>query len=210
MNAKLTLKAYPNRVFEGVVAFIDPVLDPRTRTVKVRLEFPNESGELKPEMFGEVVLEGPSREGLRIPEDAVIHSGTKNVVFIALGAGKFAPRAVEVGTSDGSSVEVVNGLSEGEKVVVRANFLVDSESRLRASLASLTDSTGDRAPAKVPSKSIAPKEKHEAHSMSAPPSAAPEKQTGPMFACPMHPEVTDTKRSRCPKCGMYLEPVERK
>jgi Cu(I)/Ag(I) efflux system membrane fusion protein len=138
MPATLTLKAYPNRTFKGRVAFIDPLLDPKTRTVTVRLEFPNPTGELKPEMFGEVVLRGATREGLHVPTDAVVDSGTQNVVFVAVGDGKFQPRAVELGDSDGKNVEVVSGLTEGERVVTRANFLVDSESRLRASLAAMS------------------------------------------------------------------------
>lgn len=135
LEATLELKAFPNREFHGKVVFIDPVLDPKTRTVKVRLSFPNPAGELKPEMFGEVVLRAAPREGLRIPADAVIDSGTEQIVFVALGEGKFQPRKVKLGATDRAHVEVVDGLGEGEEVVTRANFLVDSESRLRASLA---------------------------------------------------------------------------
>ena len=139
MAATLTLKAYPNQTFKGRVVFIDPLLDPKTRTVAVRLEFPNAGGELKPEMFGEVVLHGATREGLRVPTDAVVDSGTQSVVFVALGDGKFQPRPVQLGDSDGKHVEVVSGLTDGEQVVTRANFLVDSESRLRASLAAIAN-----------------------------------------------------------------------
>jgi len=138
MPATLSLKAYPNRTFKGRVAFIAPELDPKTRTVAVRLEFPNPTGELKPEMFGEVVLQASPRKGLRIPTDAVIDSGTKNVVFVAVGDGKFQPREVELGDSAGDHVEVVKGLSPGDRVVIRANFLIDSESRLKASLAAMS------------------------------------------------------------------------
>jgi len=146
MTATLSLKAFPNRTFTGRVAFIDPFLDPKTRTAKVRVEFPNSTGELKPEMFGEVVFQGRSRDGVRIPADAVIHSGTKSVVFVALGDGKFRPREVKLGETGSDYVEVVSGLEKGDGVVTRANFLVDSESRLRASLAALS-SPGSAAPA---------------------------------------------------------------
>jgi Cu(I)/Ag(I) efflux system membrane fusion protein len=138
MPATVTLKAFPNRSFKGRVAFIDPLLDPKTRTAKVRIEVPNPTGELRPEMFGEVVLQGQGREGVRIPSDAVIHSGTKDVVFVALGGGKFQPREVELGERNPEFVEVVSGVGEGDGVVTRANFLIDSESRLRASLAALS------------------------------------------------------------------------
>jgi Cu(I)/Ag(I) efflux system membrane fusion protein len=134
MAATLSLQAFPNRTFAGRVAFIDPVLDPKTRTAKVRIAFPNPRGELRPEMFGEVTLRAQAREGLRIPADAVIDSGTGKVVFVSLGEGKFQPREVKLGTSDGDHVEVLSGLQKDEQVVVRANFLVDSESRLKASL----------------------------------------------------------------------------
>jgi Cu(I)/Ag(I) efflux system membrane fusion protein len=137
MPATLTLKAFPNRAFQGRVAFIDPMLDPRSRTAKVRVEVPNPAGDLRPEMFGEVVLRGETRTGLRIPADAVIHSGTRSVVFVALPDGKFQPREVRLGQGDAQFVEVVSGLEVGDGVVTRANFLVDSESRLRASLAAL-------------------------------------------------------------------------
>jgi Cu(I)/Ag(I) efflux system membrane fusion protein len=147
MPASLTLKAFPNRTFQGRVAFIDPILDPKTRTAKVRVEVPNPSGEIRPEMFGEVVLRGTARTGLRIPADAVIHSGTQTVVFVALPNGKFQPREVRLGASDGQHVEVLSGVEAGDGVVTRANFLVDSESRLRASLAALPGGLPKPAPA---------------------------------------------------------------
>jgi Cu(I)/Ag(I) efflux system membrane fusion protein len=148
MAATLTLKAFPDRTFQGRVAFVDPLLDPKTRTAKVRIEFPNATGELRPEMFGEVVLQGKSRHGVRIPADAVIHSGTKSVVFVALGNGKFQPREVQLGDGDSEFVEVVSGVEKGDGVVTRANFLVDSESRLRASLAALSSASAS-APARA-------------------------------------------------------------
>ncbi|MBU8900591.1 efflux RND transporter periplasmic adaptor subunit [Corallococcus sp. H22C18031201] len=141
MPATLQLKAFPNRVFAGKVAFLAPVLDPATRTVKVRLEFPNPDGDLRPEMFGEVVLRGTPREALKVPSDAVVPTGTTQVVFVALGDGRFQPREVRLGESDGTNVEVTSGLKAGDSVVTGANFLIDSESRLRASLTALTASS---------------------------------------------------------------------
>jgi Cu(I)/Ag(I) efflux system membrane fusion protein len=137
MPATLTLQAYPGRTFRGDVAFVDPLLDAASRTVKVHMHFPNPAGLLKPEMFGDVVLEGRDRTGLLIPADAVLRSGTRDVVFLALGDGKFAPREVRLGARSGGAVEVRDGLQAGQQVVTRANFLVDSESQLRASLAEL-------------------------------------------------------------------------
>lgn len=136
--ATLILNAFPNREFKGKVLFIDPLLNPDTRTVKVRLAFSNPHGNLRPEMFGEVVLHGKPRVGLRIPQDAVIDSGTEKFVFVALGNGKFQPRITRLGKSSGKDVEVISGLEIGEQVVTRANFLIDSESKLRASLAEMS------------------------------------------------------------------------
>jgi Cu(I)/Ag(I) efflux system membrane fusion protein len=135
--ATLTFKALPGKEYQGRVAFVDPVLDPRTRTAKVRVSLANTGAVLKPEMFGEVVLRTAPRQALRIPADAVIDSGTRSVVFVALGDGKFQPRVVRLGASDGDHVEVLDGLAAGDRIVTRANFLVDSESRLKASLQAL-------------------------------------------------------------------------
>jgi len=137
MPATLSLQAFPNKGFSGRVLFIDPVLDPKSRTAKVRIAFANPQGELRPEMYGEVTLRARAREGLRIPADAVIDSGMKKVVFVSLGDGKFQPREVKLGATDGDQIEVVSGLETSDQVVVRANFLVDSESRLKASLAAI-------------------------------------------------------------------------
>lgn len=212
MPAKLTLKAYPNRLFEGTSAFVDPVLDPNTRTAKLRLEFANPSGELRPEMFGEVTLESGDREGLLVPQDAVVDSGTMKVVFVAVGEGKFQPREVSLGDSAGRSVEVLSGLSEGERVVVRANFLIDSESRLRASLSALTAGGKKTSPAPPPSPSApaAALGNDAAPKPNGAPSASGSATPAPLYVCPMHPEVTDSKPSRCPKCGMVLVPKGRK
>jgi Cu(I)/Ag(I) efflux system membrane fusion protein len=138
MPAELTLDSFPGRTFRGRVAFIDPQVDPKTRTIKVRVDLPNPGGALKPEMYGEMVLQSQARKGLVIPVDAVLDSGSRKIVFVALGEGRFEPREVQTGASLGESVEVRSGLGRGESVVTRANFLVDSESRLRAALSQFT------------------------------------------------------------------------
>lgn len=137
MAAELTLPSSPGQVFRGRVAFIDPLLDPKSRTAKLRIEFPNPKGELKPELFGEVVLKALGRKGLLVQRDAVLDSGTLKVAFVALGEGRFEPREITTGASLGENVEILTGLKAGDEVVTRANFLVDSESRLRAALAQM-------------------------------------------------------------------------
>ena len=135
--AEFRIQAFPGRTYQGRVAFVDPVLDPKTRTLKLRLEFANPGGDLKPEMFGDVVLKGPAHRGLLVPLDAVLDAGSRKVVFVALGEGTFAPREVTTGITTGEKIEIRSGLKAGEAVVVRANFLVDSESRLKAALAQM-------------------------------------------------------------------------
>jgi Cu(I)/Ag(I) efflux system membrane fusion protein len=138
MQASFKLDSYPDQLFKGKVAFIDPVLDPRSRTVKVHMHFVNPAHLLMPEMFGEVVLEEKVRDALRVPADALVRSGAKDVVFLSLGNGKFEPREVQLGTKSGDEVEVVGGLVEGQQVVTRANFLVDSESQLKSALSAIS------------------------------------------------------------------------
>jgi membrane fusion protein, copper/silver efflux system len=137
MPATLTLAAYPGRSFAGKVVFLDPLLDPQSRTAKIHLHFANPTRELKPGLYGQVALQAKAKQGLHIPVDAVLRAGNRDVVFVALEQGKFEPRLVELGVRSGDQVEVSQGLQEGEQVVTRANFLVDSESQLRASLAAL-------------------------------------------------------------------------
>jgi Cu(I)/Ag(I) efflux system membrane fusion protein len=139
MPATFTSTALADITFRGKVAFVDPLLDPVSRTLKVRLNFENPDRQLKPEMFGDVVLESAARYALTIPTDAIIPTGTRYMVFVALGDGKFQPRAVELGEKANERVEVTAGLKEGEEVVTRANFLIDSESSLRAALAAVSN-----------------------------------------------------------------------
>ena len=118
-------------VIDGEVAFVAPTVDPMTRTVKVRLSVPNESGSLRPGAYGTVRIEIPVPEGIVVPSDAVIDTGDRTIVFVDRGEGMFEPRAVKLGARVGPQVQVTDGLREGEPVVTRAQFLLDSESRIR-------------------------------------------------------------------------------
>jgi Cu(I)/Ag(I) efflux system membrane fusion protein len=119
----------------ATVAFVDPTVDPMTRTVKVRLELPNENGQLRPGAYGTVRLTIPLEPALTVLSDAVLDTGLRQLVFVRAGEGRFEPRAVHLGARAGGRVQVLNGLEEGDLVVTRAQFLLDSESRLRASVA---------------------------------------------------------------------------
>ncbi|MBL8112249.1 MAG: efflux RND transporter periplasmic adaptor subunit [Acidobacteria bacterium] len=131
-KAEVTLSYWPGRSWKGTVTYIFPSVDEKTRTVTVRIEVPNPAGELKPEMFADVVLTGRTREVLKLPEDAVIDSGTRKIVFVSLGDGELSPREVALGDHTAGFYEVLSGLESGDSVLLGANFLVDSESRLKS------------------------------------------------------------------------------
>ncbi|HEX5639234.1 MAG TPA: efflux RND transporter periplasmic adaptor subunit [Burkholderiaceae bacterium] len=135
----LGVSAYPDRTFPGEVTFIYPTLNTETRTARVRIELANPQGQLKPGMYGTVQIDaGPKREVIAMPESAVINSGNRQVVLVALGEGKFEPREVKLGARGDGFVEALAGVKEGDQVVTRANFLIDAESNLKASLGSFT------------------------------------------------------------------------
>jgi RND family efflux transporter MFP subunit len=135
-RATVTATAWPDRSFPGQVTFIYPTLNADTRTARVRIELPNPQGALKPGMYGHVQIDaGGTREVLVVPDSAVIDSGTRQVVLLSLGEGRFEPREVKLGSRGDGSVEILSGIKEGDTVVTRANFLIDSESNLRAALA---------------------------------------------------------------------------
>lgn len=125
----------PGRSWEGAVEYVYPTLDARTRTLKVRLRFPNPEEELKPNMYADVrIFGGPKKDVLMIPREALVRTGENDRVILALGEGRFVARNVIPGIESGAWVEVISGLKEGERVVTSGQFLIDSESSLKASL----------------------------------------------------------------------------
>ena len=127
------LDAYPDKPFRGAITYIYPYLNPKTRTVKVRLVFPNPELQLKPDMYGMVHLHVDRGSKLAVPEEAVLDSGTRKVVFVVKGEDMFEPKEIKLGTKVGSYYEVVSGLKQGEGIVTSGTFLLDSESKLMAS-----------------------------------------------------------------------------
>lgn len=131
----MTLSYLPGRTFEGRVTFIYPTVSEATRTVKARLEFPNPDFILKPEMYAQVEIRADLDEKLSIPDSAVISTGTRDIAFVDRGDGYFEPREVKLGVRLPDRFEVLEGLKDGEQVLASGNFLVDSESKLKAALA---------------------------------------------------------------------------
>jgi Cu(I)/Ag(I) efflux system membrane fusion protein len=135
-SAKIHVNAYPERVFEGKVSFIYPAVTAETRTARVRIQLSNPGQMLKPAMYAEVELAVPqsAAKRLSVPDSAVLDSGNRQVVLVRRDEGRFEPRAVKVGARGDGYVEVLEGIREGDSVVVAANFLIDSESNLRSAL----------------------------------------------------------------------------
>ncbi len=135
VKAKVTINAYPGKVFEGKVSYVYPTLKPETRTVPVRIELPNPGLLLKPSMFAQVDVPVASRaQVVSVPLSAVIDSGTRQIVLLQKGEGRFEPREVKLGARSDANVEILEGVREGEQVVVAANFLIDAESNLKAAV----------------------------------------------------------------------------
>lgn len=125
----------PGKTFKGNVTFIQPILDSQTRTLAVRIELPNTNGILRPGLFGDVALiKDASVAVLTVPRSAVLDSGSRQTVLVQIGEGRFEPRPVTVGERSGELIEILQGVSEGERVVVSANFLIDAESNLQSAL----------------------------------------------------------------------------
>jgi membrane fusion protein, copper/silver efflux system len=139
-RATVTVRAYAAQPVEGEVTFIYPELRAETRTARVRIELPNPDGRLKIDMYADVVLQEGADEkpAIAVPASAVIDSGTRQIVLIAKGEGRFEPRAVKLGRRGGGYVEVLDGVNKGEQVVTAATFLIDAESNLKAALQAFT------------------------------------------------------------------------
>ncbi|MDR2614217.1 MAG: efflux RND transporter periplasmic adaptor subunit [Candidatus Accumulibacter sp.] len=136
--ARVRINAYPERLFEGRVSYVYPTLNAATRTVPVRIELANPDLSLKPAMFAQVELPIAAREAVTIPASAVIDGGRRRIVLVERGEGRFEPREVRLGARGDELMEVLDGVKEGESVVVAANFLIDAESNLKAALTSFT------------------------------------------------------------------------
>jgi RND family efflux transporter MFP subunit len=151
--ALLETVADPGTKMKGRVAFIYPTFSPETRTLKVRFEFPNPGLRLKPQMYANVLLDLHSVTGVVIPDSALIETGVRVIAFVDAGDGSFEPREVKVGVRGNGKAQILSGVKEGEKVAIRANFLLDSESKLRAALTKMTGGASALSPPPSPPQS---------------------------------------------------------
>ncbi len=141
MSAIIETASAPGQKLRGPVTFISPTVEAATRTTKVRVEIENPGGRLKPDMFADVTLEVDLGSALVVPDGAIIDAGARKLAFVDLGEGRYEPREVNLGARADAGFVVLSGLAEGEKVVVAANFLIDSESSLKAAVQSMKSAT---------------------------------------------------------------------
>jgi Cu(I)/Ag(I) efflux system membrane fusion protein len=182
-KAQMELAYEGGKVLQGKVAYIYPTLNEVSRTLRVRLEFENPSLLLKPGMFATVYIQFRRVEDvLAIPTEAILDSGRRKIVFVAVSDGHFEPREIATGLiGDHHITEIVSGLEEGDEVVVSGQFLIDSESQLQEAIR----------------KMLARRSSRE--------DAAGEPPAESVYSCPMHPEVVAHDPGHCPICGMELE-----
>jgi RND family efflux transporter MFP subunit len=180
-KATMTLSYYPGRTFRGQISYIYPQLDNTTRTLRVRIEFPNPDVVLKPDMYANVDLKIDYGNRLVVPQEAVLDSGSDQTVFVAHEDGYFEPRKVRLGPRVDNQFIVLAGLKQGERIATSANFLIDSESNLKSAAAAMgmpgmshgtangdaqpsADHVGNPQPAQQPDRSTRPQpENHSKH-----------------------------------------------
>ncbi len=208
MKAKLELDYLPGESFEGTVDFIYPFLDRQTRDIKIRMAFENPDRKLLPQMFGKVMIGSKvSDDALIVPEESIINSGDTSIVFLSLSGGKFIPREVKTGPTDGQgNIQVISGLLEGQTIVSSGQFLLDSESKLKEAINKMLST-------KQGVGSITQGHNHQAqktgeHEEPAKewPNLAPDDPNA-KFKCPMPDDrYYAAEDGDCPICGMHLVP----
>jgi len=149
LAATLLLDAYPGERFDGRIEYVYPRLDSETRTLPVRVAFANAQGALKPGLFGTVEIRLLAKSGVTVPSEAVIDTGDRRYVFVETAPGHFEPRVVTMGERSGDQAEILEGVAEGERVASSGNFFIDSESRLKASIAQAPMAIGASGEAKA-------------------------------------------------------------
>jgi Cu(I)/Ag(I) efflux system membrane fusion protein len=161
-TVEIRSQSFPGRPFTGRIVFIYPFLDPKTRTVKARVEMPNPGMKLKPDMFVNAIIKVPLGSAIVVPVTAVIDTGKRQVVWVETSAGMFEPRDVQVGQQSDDKIQILSGLTQGDKVAVSGGYLIDSESQLKgAGGQDHSQHTGGKpaAPGQAPAAPAAPAKK---------------------------------------------------
>ena len=220
-KAKIKFNYLPDRTFEGKVSFIYPTIDAKSRTVKIRIDMNNKNGNLKPEMFANVEIEGKNLGDYPVvPENAVLRSGTKDIIVVALGSGRFKPQEVHLGNYSNGYYQVLSGLTEGTTIVTSAQFLIDSESNLRAAVGQMqtseqtaktkNDSMQNMDMKKAVVENEEEAEKNDSQLIRKEPvdvKAVDKNNNGKVFEDLMDWNVISDEPGECPICGMFLKEV---
>ena len=204
-EAVVKVASMPDREFRGRVTFVYPTVDEKTRTAKVRLEFENPGYFLKPGMFVSAQIQAELEPSVvLVPDSAVLRSGAKNTVFVALDGGKFEARDVMLGLeAQDSLIQVLGGLSAGERIVTSGQFLLDSESQLREAIDKMRGSTANTNVATLNHETVAAGTNSTIQQFN---NSTPEPT---VYVCPMpeHVSIVYDHAGNCPICGMALVPV---
>jgi len=206
MNVNIELQSFPGETFEGKVSLIYPVVNPQTRTVKIRSVISNNS-RLKPNMYGNTKFNINVGETLVIPEDAVLFTGERELVYVKVEEGRFSQREIKTGIKSDGKYQVLSGLSEGEEIAATGAYLIDSESQLRSGTAASHQHSDVKEDHSIHSF----KEKNEMqendiiHERDVKVSTLDKNKDGFVYQCPMDWEVISEVPGSCPVCKMDLE-----
>jgi Cu(I)/Ag(I) efflux system membrane fusion protein len=228
-TARIELSYFPGEVLSGKVSYVYPYLNQNTRDVKVRVELPNPELKLKPEMYADVTIASTlPGKSLVIPEEAVIHSGKREIVFVDAGGGKYSPREVVTGVSgEGNVVEVKSGLMPDEMVVVSAQFMLDSESKTQEAIKKMLEIREQKPVNSVPMPDTSVQNPNANISTTVPTQTEKQNSAGheegnlnltpnkmahsanEVYTCPMpeHSYILQIGPGDCPECGMKLVPI---
>ncbi len=220
---KLHLRAFPGEEFTGRIAFVYPVINSQTRTIKVRSEFSSLGGKLKPQMYGETLFNKDSGRGILVPADAVIMAGKRAVIWKKIDAGKFEARNVQIGNRFGDKYHIISGISEGDEIAATGGFLIDSESQLKTGMPAGHQHGDNPAPLKSSENSKPVSASNEIKNSKKSVNTMPEEsivregiidlkaidknKDGKVFQDPMDWNVISDEPGRCPLCNMKLKEV---
>ncbi|HEX9740894.1 MAG TPA: efflux RND transporter periplasmic adaptor subunit, partial [Ignavibacteriaceae bacterium] len=206
-KVRVSFHSYPGETFDGRVSLIYPVVNPQTRTVKVRSTIMNKGNRLKPNMYSETKFEINLGESLVVPENAVLFTGERKLVYVKVDDGKFTPREIETGYKSGNKYQILSGLKEGEEIAATGAYLIDSESQLKSGISTIHQHNDEVTTEKKEGD-------HSAHLKNANDiihkrdvkvAALDKNNDGFVYQCPMDWEVISDEPGICPICKMDLE-----
>ncbi|PIW70269.1 MAG: efflux RND transporter periplasmic adaptor subunit [Ignavibacteriales bacterium CG12_big_fil_rev_8_21_14_0_65_30_8] len=205
-DTEIKFNFLPGKIFNRKITFIYPTLNPKTRTAKIRIDIPNYKNELKPSMFATIVIKGQDIGTYPLaPEQAIIRSGQKNVIVLALGEGKFKPVEVKLGSYSNGYYQVLSGIDEGANIVTSSQFLIDSESNLKAALNQYKQTKDNNNNPEIDEKDTTKTESELIRKGIIDVEAIDKNKDGKLFQDVMDWNVLSDRPGICPLCGMTLK-----